>query len=104
MESQAAYIPVAVPAERAPNRPGRVQGIIGIVSAVVSLLFVPPVFGMAGIILGVIALNKGEKTLGLIAVILSAIFMVIGIILGIVVNVMLEEGSGFILGPVLTLI
>jgi hypothetical protein len=32
--------------------------------------------------LGAIAHKKGEKTLGLVAIILSAIFMVIGFILG----------------------
>jgi ABC-type Na+ efflux pump permease subunit len=104
MDSQTAYVPVAVPAEVAPKNPGRVQGIIGIVCAVISLLLLPPVFGVAGIILGVIAMNKGQKTLGLIAVILSAIFMVIGLILSIYVNVILEEGGSFVLGPILSLL
>ncbi len=104
MDTQAAYVPVAVPAEITPKNPGRVQGIIGIVCAVIALLLLPPVFGAAGIIFGVIAMNKGQKTLGLIAVILSAIFLVIGLILSIYVNVILEEGGSFVLGSVLSLL
>ena len=101
MTPQAAYVPIAIPVETAPNHPGRVQGIIGIVCAVIAIALLPPLFGVAGIILGVLALKKGEKNLGLIAIILSAVFMVIGIILGIVVNGALDESSGFMLGPML---
>lgn len=104
MASQAAYVPVAVPAEIAPEHPGRVQGIIGIVCAVISLGLLPPLFGMAGIILGVLALKKGQRNLGLIAIILSAIFMVIGIIIGVAVSNALDEGSGFVLGSILSLL
>ena len=104
MTSQTAYVPVAVPAEIAPEHPGRAQGIIGIVCAVISLALLPPLFGIAGIILGTLALKKGQRNLGLIAIILSAVFMVIGMIVGVAVSSTLDEGSGFILGSVLSLL
>lgn len=42
MTPQAAYVPIAVPVELSPEHPGRAQGIIGIVCAVVSLGVLPP--------------------------------------------------------------
>lgn len=86
MASQATYVPVAVPVEIAPEHPGRAQGIIGIVCAVIFLGLFPPLFGIAGIILGVLALKKGQINLGLIAIILSAVFMVIGIAVSSVID------------------
>jgi len=85
MSQQENYIPT-VPPEPTPRYPGRREGIIAIICATVSLLFFPIIFGPTGIILGVTAHKKGEKTLGLVAIILSAIFMVIGIILGVYVE------------------
>lgn len=97
--AQTAYVPVAVPTRSPISHPGRTQAILGIISAVIAVLFVPPVFGIAGIVLGVIARNKGDKTLGLVAIMLSAVLMVIGMILRVVVNVVLGEGGSFIIGP-----
>ena len=96
---QTVYVPVVVPTQTPVSHPGRTQPILGIISAVIAVLFVPPVFGISRIVLGVMARNKGDKTLGLVAVMLSAVLMVIGMILGIVVNVALGEGRGFIIGP-----
>lgn len=59
---------------------------------------------MAGIVLGILALKKGQRNLGLIAIILSAVFMVIGIIISIAVGNITDEGGGFILGSVLSLL
>jgi len=81
MAQQEYYTPT-VPTEPPDKHPGRTEGIIAIICATVSLLFFPIIFGPTGIFLGVIAEKKGEKTLGLVAIILSAIFMVIGFILG----------------------
>jgi hypothetical protein len=100
MASQEIYVPVAVPAQTAPEHPGRVQGIIGIVCAVIALLLFPPIFGIAGIILGTLSLKKGEKNLGLIAIILSAVFMILGMIIGVAVSGALENSSGFIIGSI----
>jgi membrane-associated protease RseP (regulator of RpoE activity) len=98
---QMAYVPVATPVQRSAAHPGHLLGYIGIVCAVVSLLILPPVFGLVGIILGVVSKNKGENTLGLTTIILSAVFMVIGMILSLLVNVVLKQGHGFILGPLI---
>lgn len=67
---------------------GRVYSIIGLICAIISLLFVPIVFGVAAIILGVVARKKGDNTFGLVVIILGAVFMVIGMILGAAVSVL----------------
>lgn len=77
--------------------PGRMQGILSVVSAVIALGFFPPVFGVLGIVLGVVAHRKGEKTLGLIGIILSAVFMVIGSIVGAAVSLWLTTGAAAIM-------
>ena len=64
------------------NSSGKTQAIIGIVCAVISLLFLPPVFGIAGIILGAIAIKKGRKVLGITTVVLAAVCMILGAIFG----------------------
>ena len=40
---------------------GRIYSIIGLVCAIISLLFIPILFGPAAIILGIIARKKGER-------------------------------------------
>ena len=82
VQPQATYQPVGVPAV-APSHPGMTQGIFGLVCAVISLLFFPPVFGIAGIVLGVLAMRHGEKALGITALVLSAVFMVVGMAFGV---------------------
>lgn len=103
MPEQQYYVPT-VSAEPKPKHPGRTEGIIAIICAAVSLLFFPIIFGSAGIILGIFSHKKGEKTFGLVAIILSAIFMVIGIIMGVYVQLNLKgqlQGAGGFLFPLL---
>jgi hypothetical protein len=50
---------------------GKWLGIMGIVSAVTSLLILPVVFGIVGTILGILALHKGERGLGWVAIVSS---------------------------------
>jgi len=99
---QVAYVPIAVPAQN-PAHVGRMYGYIGIFCAIISLLFIPILFGTTGIILGVVSKNKGEKTLGTIAIILSVVFMITGTILNLWLY-SLNKGQGFILGPVVYLL
>lgn len=80
-EAQGMYQPAGVPAETA-GHPGMTQGIGGIVCAVISTLILPPVFGLIGIILGILSVRKGEKALGITAIVLSAVFMIVGMIFG----------------------
>lgn len=76
------YYTPTVPVEAPAKHPGRVYGTLAIVSAVISFLFFPIIFGPAGIILGVVAREKGDKTLGLVGIILSAVLMVLGFVFG----------------------
>lgn len=80
--AQQEYYSPTVPTEAPTKHPGRVEGIISIICALISTLFFPIILGPAGIFLGVLSLRKGQKTLGLVAIILSAVCMAIGFILG----------------------
>lgn len=55
----------------------------GYISAVVSLLFIPILFMLIGIILGIITITKGETNHGTAHIILSIVFGIIGIMLGV---------------------
>jgi len=84
--------------------PGRKKAILSIICAVIALGFFPPIFGIAGIILGYLARKEGEKTLGLIGIILSAVFMVLGFIIGAGVSIMLQgQGEASVLKGLLAL-
>ncbi|MGW5109213.1 hypothetical protein [Nocardia sp. NPDC004123] len=58
--------------------------IIGFVCAVIALIFCPPLFGIAGIVLGVIGHSKGEP-LGKWAAVASGVALVLGIIIGVAI-------------------
>lgn len=90
--NQAVYEPVGIPAEIPNNKGGKVIGTLSIICAIISILFIPILFGPIGIFLGISAKKRGEGTLGLVGIILSSIFMVVGIILAIIVGVMQEKG------------
>ncbi|SEM25407.1 DUF308 domain-containing protein [Nonomuraea pusilla] len=62
----------------------QVLSIIGFVCAAVSVLFIPILFGLAGIVLGIVGHTRGES-LGKWAAIASGICMVLGMVLGAVV-------------------
>lgn len=89
----------SMPAERPSKHPGMSEGISSMICAAISLLFFPPVFGATGIILGLRSKKRGAKTFGIIGMICSAIFMIIGLTLGmntIMLNeVPIENLSGF---------
>ncbi|OCF87949.1 hypothetical protein AW168_23160 [Nocardia brasiliensis] len=55
--------------------------IVGLVCAVISVLFCPILFGPAGIILGIVGHTKGEP-LGKWAAIAAGVGMVIGFLVG----------------------
>jgi len=97
MSQQENYIPTS-PIEPPSEHPGRTSGIIGIVCAVISILFFPIIFGPVGIVLGVKARQKGSKNLGLVAIILSAVFMVGGMLLGILVGLSMATQLQGLLG------
>lgn len=68
-----------------PQRSGaQVLSIIGFVCAAVALLFIPILFGLAGIVLGVVGHTRGEP-LGKWAAIASGATMVLGMVIGVLV-------------------
>lgn len=83
----APYAPSYTPYPMAPGgqpgaqAPGNTLSIIGTVLGVVALVILPPVFGIAGIVLGVIALRKHER-LGGVALGVSIVGLVAGMIIG----------------------
>jgi hypothetical protein len=60
---------------------GNTLSIIGIVCGVLAVLFLPIVFGPAGLVLGFIGRSKGER-LSTVAIIVAAVGMVLGIVIG----------------------
>lgn len=55
---------------------------LGVVCAIVALLFLPPVFGLVSIFAGVQLFRKFDEGLGLAIIILGAACLVFGMILG----------------------
>ncbi|PNZ14845.1 hypothetical protein [Staphylococcus simiae] len=56
--------------------------ILGWVFSVLSLLFLPIVFGPAGVVFGALTISKGKKTHGIIIIVAAIIFALIGFTLG----------------------
>lgn len=73
--------PYAQPQEN----PSNTLSIIGIVCGAIAFLFCPPLFGIAGLILGGVAMGKKER-LAKWALIVSGLGLVVGIIIGIALN------------------
>ncbi len=63
---------------------GRVLSVLGFVFGAIAVLFLPIVFGPAGIVCSAIAMNKGDR-LGKPALIVSIVGMLVGFVLGAVV-------------------
>lgn len=104
---QAQYQPVGVPAPVA-KHPGMILGTVGLVCAAVSLFLLPPIFGIAGIILGILSMKRGERILGVVAIVLSTLFMIVGTLFGIYVSIHPElfepkasAASGVLIKPLL---
>ena len=70
----------STPARRATTG-ARVCTILGFVFAVVAILFLPPVFGLAALILGVVGGALGDRPLGWYAAASGVVGAVVGIIL-----------------------
>lgn len=61
---------------------GVIFAVFGFIFAAISLFLFPPVFGGLGIWFGTIVRNKGNKSLGLVVIILSTVLMLMGMLLG----------------------
>lgn len=91
-DQQPQYAPPPPPAG-APTQAnrGRVFSIIGAVCGVVALLFLPILFGPAGIALGFVGHAKGDRPLGMIVGIGSIVTMIAGFIIGAVVYTQVSQ-------------
>ena len=67
-------------------------GTLSIIFACVSLIFLPPVFGIAGFILGIIGITKGEGATAIVGLILSCILPIIGMIIGMILGALTWAG------------
>lgn len=72
-----------IPVEPESQNPGRVEGIISLVCAGVSVFFFPLIFGITGIVLAAAARKKGSAKLGLAGIIISSVLMTVGVVLGV---------------------
>ena len=79
-----------VPAWSQPQSNGNGFSIAGIVLGAVALLFVPPLFGILGIVFAGIGLNKKER-LAKVALIVSIVGLVLGMVLGVIVMTTLSH-------------
>ena len=60
---------------------------LGIVFAVIALVFLPPLFGSLGILFGYLARRGGSRTGGVVTMYISGTAMVLGMIFGVLVAV-----------------
>lgn len=67
-----------------PSSPGSTFSTVGIICGVIAFLFLPPVFGLAGLIFGAVAKSKGEEK-AVVALAVSGLGLVVGMFLGFVV-------------------
>ncbi|HET7385860.1 MAG TPA: DUF2510 domain-containing protein [Nocardioidaceae bacterium] len=79
-----AYPAAPYPAGGYAQSPSNTLSIIGIVCGAVAFVFCPILFGPAGLVLGGIGRSKGER-LATVALVVSGLGLVVGIILGVVV-------------------
>ncbi|MBL0386870.1 hypothetical protein JJB07_09415 [Tumebacillus sp. ITR2] len=68
--------------ETTTKRDPKVFVILGWIFAVVTLFFLPILFGPAAIVMGALAIPRGAKTQGILIILLAIVFMVISFILG----------------------
>ncbi len=66
------------------SQSGRVCSILSVVFGCVAFLLCPPLFGLAGLVLGIIgAVQSEKKTLAVVGIVLSIIGTIVGMIIGV---------------------
>lgn len=60
----------------------RVCTILGFVFAVIAIFFLPPFFGLAGLILGIVGAVLGDKPLGWYAAAAAVVGAILGMVIG----------------------
>jgi hypothetical protein len=89
----AVYIQEGIPAELPNDNNGRVLGVFSIIFAVISLLFYPIIFGPVGIAFGVMAKNRKSVKLGIVGIILSIVFSIMGVIIALTYEELESAGN-----------
>ena len=78
------------PEDRPTRGRGRKLAVTGIVFGAVSFLVIPILFGPLGVLLGILRLARGERRLGTVAIVVSALGLVVGFILSFLVLYLAE--------------
>lgn len=73
---------MAVPTSRRPATGARVCTILAIVFGVIAILFLPILFGIAGIILAIVGFSLGDRSLGRWAIPVAVVGTALGFFLG----------------------
>ncbi|MGC1212152.1 MAG: hypothetical protein WA890_12905 [Micromonospora sp.] len=60
----------------------RICTILGFVFAVIAIFFLPPFFGLAGLILGIVGAVLGDKPLGWYAAAAAVVGAILGMVIG----------------------
>ncbi|MFD2764627.1 hypothetical protein [Micromonospora eburnea] len=60
----------------------RIYTIVAFVFAFIAIFFLPPLFGLVGLVLGIVGALRGDKPLGWYAAAASVVGAVIGLIIG----------------------
>ncbi len=77
--------PSYAPENATPGRPrGRGWSIAGIISGVLAIVVVPILLGPLGVVFGIVGLAKGDRRLGITAIIVSVLGFVIGLVVGVI--------------------
>lgn len=99
-EGQSWYIPEGIPAETPRSQNGTIFGVFSFVCALISVFFVPIVFGSIGVFLAISAIERKKKTLGIFGIVFSLVGMIAGLVLAMIFSLSNEEEflSGFIQG------
>jgi len=90
---KAYYIPEGIPVEPPTKDSGVLKGLCSIFCAFLALVFFP--FGIVGVILGLKSKNVGASVLGTIGVVLSFVFMMVGMLVASWHFNTEEAGGGF---------
>ena len=84
--------PSFAPENATPGRPsGRGWSIAGIISGVLAVLIVPILLGPLGVVFGIVGLVRGDRGLGIAAIIVSILGFVIGLLVGVVLLSLMNQ-------------
>ena len=73
---------MAVPTSSKPTTGARVCNILAIVFGAIAILFLPILFGIAGIILAIVGFSLGDRSLGRWAIPVAVVGTALGFFLG----------------------